>query len=347
MPSAKTETSELSVAFGILGLDPTHFFPQSEIELRFAGSLSEEKYAAFRAEYKRDTELYERLLRVGRIMSHKHLPFKQASVVQWTGPFRQAATTSVAKDLLVANTPVSVKTESNVVANLSPPNMMVNLPGGTAHSSREENWYLTTKPEEFQELYAFVRGMSPELQDLPEDIRSFEEQSGRYDRKRIQKIIKESSDREKKAFSRRYRELCHRVADKSADLFNQNLAASLSTGARKAVLENLMRWFFRLNAVQYVLCGIDRKNEFALVIPDLTSWLREWDLAEVVATPDITRGQSVVDFEVVFRRNNDRSEHMVLYHAEIRWSHGRFSGAVESKLYKEFAWSDLPFLVGL
>ena len=347
MPSAKTETSELSIAFGILGLDPTHFYPQSEIELRFNGSLSEEKYEAFRKEYKRDTELYERLLRVGRIMSDRHIPFKQADVVQWTGPFRQASTTSVAKDLLVANTPVSVKTESNIVANLSPANMMVNLPGGTAHSSHEENWYLTTQPEEFQELFSFVRGISPELQDLPEDIRSFEEQASRDDRKRLQKILKQSSDHEKKAFTKRYRELCHRVAEKSAALFNQKLTASLSIGARKAVLENLARWFFRLNAVQYILCGIDRKDEFALSVPDLTSWLREWDLAEVVATPDLTRGQSVVDFEVVCRRKINRSEHRAPYHAEIRWSHGRFSGAVESKLYKDFAWRDLPFLPGL
>ncbi len=347
MPSAKTETSELSVAFGILGMDPTHVYPQSEIDLRFDDSLSEEKFAAFRAEYKRNTALYNRLLRVGWTMRNRHLPFKRAGVVQWTGPFHQASTTSVAKDLLVANTPISVKTESNVVANLSPPNMMVNLPGGTAPSSREVNWYLTTKPDEFQELYAFVRGMSPELKDLPKDIRSFEEQAHRDDRKRIQKILKESSDRENKAFTKRYRELCHRVAEKSAELFNQNLAASLSTGARKAVLENLMRWFFRLNAVQYVLCGIDRKEEFALVVPDLTSWLRKWNLAEVVATPDLTRGQSVVDFEVIFRRKKDRSEHMAPFHAEIRWSHGRFSGAVESKLYKEFAWSELPFFTGL
>jgi hypothetical protein len=347
MPSAKTETSELSVAFGILGLDPTHLYPQSEIVLQFDDSLSEDKYEAFLIEYKRNTALYERLLRVGWTMRNRHLPFKRAGAVKWTGPFHQASTTSVAKDLLVANTPVSVKTESNVVANLSPPNMMVNLPGGTAPSSREENWYLTTKPEEFQELYAFVRGMSPELQYLPEDIRSFEEEAHRDDRKRIQKILKESSDSDKKAFTKRYRELCHRVAEKSADVFNQNLTASLSTGARKAVRENLMRWFFRLNAVQYVLCGIDRNEEFALVVPDLTSWLREWDLAEVVATPDITRGQSVVDFEVVCRRKKDRREHRVPYHAEIRWSHGRFSGAVESKLYKEFSWSELPFLGGL
>ena len=250
MPSAKTETSELSVAFGILGMDPTHIYSQFEINQRFDGTLSEEKYNAFREEYKRKTELYERLLRVGQTMSIKHTPFGQACVVQWTGPFHQASTTSVAKDLLVANTPVSVKTESNVVANLSPPNMMVNLPGGTAPSSREDNWYLTTQPYEFQKLYDFVRGMSPELQGLPKDIRSFEEQASRDDRKRIQKILKGCTESERKEFTNRYLELCHRVAEKSADLFNQNLKASLSTGARRAVLENLMRWFFRLNAVR-------------------------------------------------------------------------------------------------
>ena len=119
MPSAKTETSELSVAFGILGMDPTHVYPQSEIDLRFDDSLSEEKFAAFRAEYKRNPALYNRLLRVGWTMRNRHLPFKRAGVVKWTGPFHQASTTSVAKDLLVANTPISVKTESNVVANLS------------------------------------------------------------------------------------------------------------------------------------------------------------------------------------------------------------------------------------
>ncbi len=344
MPSAKTETSELSVAFGILGMDPTYIYPQLEINQRFIESLSKEKYSAFLAEYKRNTELYERLLRVGQTMSIKHTPFRQAGVVQWTGPFRQASTTSAAKDLLVANTPVSVKTESNVVANLSPPNMMMNLPGGTAPSSREENWYLTTQPYEFQELYDFVRGMSPELQSLPKDIRSFEEQASRDDRKRIQKFLKGCSDSERKEFTKRYLVLCHRVAEKSADLFNQNLEASLSTGARRAVLENLMRWFFRLNAVRYVLCGIDRKEEFALNVPELTSWMREWDLVEVVAKPDLTRGQSVVNFDVICRRKNDRHEHRAPYHAEIRWSHGRFSGAVESKLYKEFAWRDIPFL---
>lgn len=344
MPSAKTETSELCVAFGILGLDPSRVYPQAEIDERLDRTLSAGKYIAFRSEYQRDPTLYPRLLTVGQRMAAQHAPLRQAESVQWTGPFHQASTASGAKDLMVGNTPVSVKAESNVVANLSPPNMMVHLPGGTAQSTREENWYLTTCPREFQDLYALVRSRRPELRGLPPDVAGFEERATREDRKRLQEIVGSASRDEKQAFADRYEALCHRVAQRSADLFNENLTASFGTPGRRAVQENLARWFFRLDAVQYVLCGIDRGEEFAVVIPDLTAWLREWDLPGVVATADSTRGQSVVDFRVTCRRKRDRSEHQIMYHAEIRWSHGRFSGAVESKLYKEFAWKDLVFL---
>jgi len=346
MPSAKTEASELSVAFGILGLNPAEPHPQAVIDERLDGSLTREKFEAFRSEYHQNLQLYQRLYHVGQGISERHPPFRQAGVVQWTGPFQQASTTSVAKDLLVANTPISVKTESNVVANLSPPNMMVNLPGGTAPSSREDNWYLTTQPREFQELYAYVRALQPELEEYPADVRLFEETASKADRKRIQLILRDSSAGERREFTRRYRELCHRVAEASAQIFNDHLSHSLSTGARRAVLENLARWFFRLDAVRYVLCGIDRGEEFALEVPELSSWFREWDLIAVEAAPDLTRGQSVVDFKVVCRQKADRHDHRIPYHAEIRWSHGRFSGAVESKLYKEFAWRDLPFFPG-
>lgn len=347
MPSAKTEASELSVAFGILGLDPAGSYSQDEIEQYFDGSLTRDKYEKYRAEYKKKPELYKRLYQVGLTMGEHHSPFRQARVVQWTGPQQQASTTSVAKDLLVANTPISVKTESNVVANLSPSNMLVNLPGGTAPSSREDNWYLTTCPVEFQALYTFVRELRSGLQYLPKDVQSFEETASRADRKKIQKILKESTKQENEEFTDRYLGLCHRVAETSAEMFNETLARSLKTGARRAVLENIARWFFRLNAVRYVLCGIDRKEEFALIVPELTSWFREWDLAEVIAKPDPTRGQSVVDFEVLCRKKDNRHEQRIPYHAEIRWSHGRFSGTPESKLYKDFPWRTLPFFPGL
>ena len=344
MPRAKTEASELSVAFGILRLDPTTAYTQDEINRFFAGSLTPEKYAKYRVEYQRNLQLYHRLYNVGHRMGMAGKPFYQAKTVQWTGPHQQATTTSVAKDLLVANTPISVKTESNVVANLSPSNMMVNLPGGMAPSSREENWFLSTRPDEYQDLYVFVQAMRSELQDLSQDVRTFEKQASRADRKRIQKILKEYSPEEKSEFTRRYRKLCHGVAESSAAIFNENLSTSLASRARRAVLEDLSRWFFRLDAVPYILCGIDDKEDFSLGVPDLTSWFREWEFADVVASPDLNRGQSVVDFIMTCRKKDDLSEQRIAYHAEIRWSHGRFSGSPESKLYKEFAWRDLPFL---
>jgi hypothetical protein len=186
--------------------------------------------------------------------------------------------------------------------------------------------------------------MSASLADLPSEVRSFEQQASHEDRKRIQAVLKNAPAPEQQAFDARYRELSHSVAQNSAATFNTNLASSMATHSRKGVLENLARWFFRLNAVRYILCGIDRGEDFAVVVPDLTSWLREWDLEGVRASPDLTRGQSVVDFEVTTRRRTDRLQHTSRFHSEVRWSHGRFSGAVESKLYKEFAWKDLPFL---
>ena len=347
MPSVKTETSELAVAFGILGMDPGGRYSAQEIERRFEETLTPEKYTRFVGEYGKDAALYGRLHAVGRLLAARYSPFSGAASVQWTGPYRQAATASGAKDLLVANTPVSVKTESNVVANLSPANMMVNLPQGKAPATREENWYLTTDGAKLQELYTLVRTLSDDLRGLPTDVRSFEQQATHDDRKRVQAVLAAAPQATKAAFEVRYRELCRSVACRSADQFNSHLTESLATHSRRSVLENLARWFFRLNAVRYVLCGIDRGEEFAVVVPDLTSWLRQWELESVQASPDLTRGQSVVDFHVATRHRTDRLQHSTAFHAEVRWSHGRFSGAVESKLYKEFAWKDLPFLPGV
>ncbi len=347
MPSPKTETSELAVAFGILGTEPSERYSPAEIERRFEGTLSPEKYERFLKEYRNGAALYGRLYEVGRLIAVRHAPLAQMSSLRWTGPYQQAATTSVAKDLLVANTPVSIKNESNVVANLSPANMMINLPQGKTPTTHEENWYLTSDSGRFQDLYVLVRGMNGSLDDLPSDIQSFEQQASLSDRRRIQSVLRNIPKLMRETFDVCYVKLCHSVAQRSAKTFNDNLAHSMITRSRRGVLENLARWFFRLNAMQYVLCGIDRGENFVVVVPELTRWLREWELEGVQATPDLTRGQSVVDFKISCRRKVDKMIHEAPYHAEIRWSHGRFSGAVESKLYKEFAWRELPFFPDL
>jgi hypothetical protein len=54
--------------------------------------------------------------------------------------------------------------------------------------------------------------------------------------------------------------------------------------------------------------------------------------------------QSVVDFILTIRENSTRQDRSYKFHAEIRWSHGRFCGNPEAKLYKDFPWRAVSFL---
>ena len=52
MPSPKTECTELSVGFGILGIENFLELQQSQVEKFFEGTLSKNKYAKFRGNLK-------------------------------------------------------------------------------------------------------------------------------------------------------------------------------------------------------------------------------------------------------------------------------------------------------
>jgi hypothetical protein len=83
-------------------------------------------------------------------------------------------------------------------------------------------------------------------------------------------------------------------------------------------------------------------SEFAVKIPDLTAWLQDWGFEQIDASPDLGRGQSVVDFAITCRRKDGTDSYLARFHTEVRYSHGKFS-SVEAKTYKEFNWVSLPF----
>ena len=342
MPSPRTEASELSVGFGILLLDPSSPLQQHEIESYFEGSLSSEKYRDFLQEYPGPRNLHVRMQRVGVELRNAEPLFGSVNSLRWAGPDRQATTATASADLLVANTPVSVKAISNVVANPSPHNLLLNLPSGLAFAKNEQNWYLFQDRAGFQALYVFVRASHPRLTHLPPTIQDFEENASSNDRKLVQRTIKDYSPDQRRQFQRLYISMCHNVARNSADAFNSRISRSLNGTSRSAVTENLMRWFFRLDSISYILCGIDGSNEFGVKIPSITQWKSEWTLESIVAIPDLSRRQSVVDFELKFSNRSTQLTSQAKFHTELRWSHGRFCGSPEAKLYKEFHWRELP-----
>jgi len=341
MPSARTECTELSLAFGILGVENFLEQDRDQIESCFEGTLSQNKYERFKSEFPQREALCTQMHNVGFGLRAIHSLFRGISSLRWAGPQPQAATTAVAKDLIVANTPVSVKENSNVVYNLSPYNLFEALPSGQAKARRSENWFVVQAPEAYQKLYSFIRNKG--LNDLPGDVSDFERNIRREDRKPIKALINSFGSEDSQTFAQLYLDLCHEVARVSAKKFNDNISASLNGHSRNAVLEQIARHFFRMNAVEYILGGIDKGDEFAVIIPEMTRWKKDWAITDVIAEPELDKDQSRVRFTVHFKNKMSRDNYTAQFHAEIRWSHGKFQIKPEGKLYKNFAWEDIAF----
>ena len=167
MPSLKTECTELSVGFGLLYLAPmavTH----PEIERCFETTLEFEKYTDFKQEFTKKEDYYRKFYAIGLSLRSSYIPFTNIASIRWEGPNQQAHSVSMSVDILAANTPISVKANSNVVFNLSPYKLFVSLPQGISSPTKAENWYLRISPRSYQGLYSYVRDRYCE--SLPKNI---------------------------------------------------------------------------------------------------------------------------------------------------------------------------------
>lgn len=340
LASIKTEATELSVAFGLIGVAPeTAYF--EDVESRFEGTLSREKFDTFQHAYINDeklnplcTSLYE-IAEATRNVCPDLFP-EQANV-RWYGPFHQSRTVTTPQDLVMAATAISVKENSMVVFNLSPYNLFISIPSGLVLASKTENWYSRTAPNEYQSLFELVNektGFS--------SVSEFDRRATKEVVKGLQTHIKHLDEAQTSQFGQQYVELCTHVSLASANIFNQTLEATLQTVHGTSLKDELLRYFLRLDAMPYVLIGLERNRPFSILVPSITQWKREWQLGEITAASDPSAGQSVVRFSLVVTRGRARTGTTLPFHAEIRWSHGKFGGNPEAKLYRDFAWRDVP-----
>ena len=341
MPSARTECTELSFAFGILGIKKPLELDQNQINNLFSGTLTSEKYNRFKGEFPQKKDLYSKMYNVGFELRAIYKPFKKVSNLKWLGPQPQATTTAAAKDLMVENMPISIKENSDVVHNLSPYNLFETIPSGQLKAQNSENWFLEQSPEEYQELYSFIRNKG--LENLPESVKVFELTVARKDRKPIKNIIQQLDETDKQIYKQLYLDMCHQVAKSSAKIFNTNFSSSMKGHSRNAILEQIARQFFRMDAVDYILGGIDKNKGFAVMIPETTNWRSNWAITNVFAEPELDREQSRVHFTVEYKQRKNGTQYIADFHTEIRWSHGLFQTRPEAKLYKNFIWEDIAF----
>lgn len=346
MATFKTEASELSLAFGILNRnDPTHVNAE-EIPTLFEGTLSFEKFESYLTELRGpNNRNYERLLELGVRLRGSYQHFSNARSLRWLGPDRQPGFVTAAQDILVCNIPVSVKNESNVVYNLSPNNLFDRIPTSLLLLPKSDDWFQRNAPDELQSLYRIAVNNTID-HGLPEEYLEFERAATSTDRRRLQGLINNLEEPVASAFRNTYISICHHVSSSSADLFNNNYARTVACAERVPMLNRLPTIFFRLDSVPYLLSGIDGGTPFTVIVPSIGEWLKYWKIVNVQAVHNNNRGQCVVDFHFNYRSSRRRTSpiNTLDFHAEVRWSHGKFCGNPEAKLYKNVHYAEVPFL---
>ena len=106
----------------------------------------------------------------------------------------------------------------------------------------------------------------------------------------------------------------------------------------------LFAFYFRLDSNHYTLCGTENSLSFAVEVQDLKNWEDGFELLGVKASA-LTRGQPEVllTFDFFDKKTSNKFSRKI--RSEVRWSHGKFCGNPEAKLYKHDSWSysDLPW----
>jgi len=70
-------------------------------------------------------------------------------------------------------------------------------------------------------------------------------------------------------------------------------------------------------------------------------WSQAFELRSLTVSPRLA-GQPEVGWQAVIAGRNDHTEHIVDGHVEVRWSHGRFMGSPEAKVYLDTPHTRVP-----
>ncbi|MCB2209553.1 hypothetical protein KQH62_01550 [bacterium] len=346
MASKKTEATEISLGFGLIGIKNPNTVIDNQIDQFFNHTLSIEKFREFLDSFNGDySEVCKDMVAVGLMIRENHSYIATNTSIEWIGPENVMIATSLSKDLQMGPVAISAKARSDVVSNNSPYNLLIACPSGSAVLTRSENWFLYIARDEFQDYYSLFRKYCfPEYTD---EVADFLINTSQDERKSLVKRIKGISRLHADEVKRKYLDMCHAVADKSAKIFNENYQKSAGSKSSKYVKMEIIKNFFRLDSSGYILAGIDKGEKIGLEFPDSNSWFKQYELLDVIAAPDLQAGQAVVNITLNFKEKIDKAEFTFPFHVQIRWSHGKLCGNPEGKLYKNFAWKDLPFVNNL
>ena len=245
-------------------------------------------------------------------------------VVEWTGAHRAPGDEVVPADLRVDHVYlVSCKYLSRIVVNASPHHLFERLLMGGHGRRAGVDWFADVAPAEHAALYDAVR--AADGGDLADNAAALTREQRRSLASRLR------GDWPSVAAADRYQELVARVAEESARRWSQALG-----DRAEAMLWRLLR----IGSAPYFVLGVAQSGFLRLRIATPCDWREQFTLRRFDVEPR-TGGQPIVAWRASARRR-DGEDVTAEGHVEIRWSHGRFCGPPEAKVYLDTPHRDVP-----
>lgn len=238
-------------------------------------------------------------------------------LVEWKGPHRPPAYEQIPADLRVDHVYlISCKYGSNILMNASPWHLFDRSLAD--RRTERSDWYLEVAPEAYQELYAATRLSigSQRLPDLAVDL-------GREGRELIKRSVGRAWPADVAPI---YNQFAYAVAHASAERWRSRIET-------RSQREQMLWRLLRLQAAPYYVLGASPSGEplrFRVGTP--------WDFRNdyVVRAFDVwgdAVGQPLVRWRADIDDPGHERRRIIEGHVEVRWSHGKFSGAPEAKVY--------------
>ncbi len=335
MPALRTEITEIITGLAMLG-GPTLDDALADRPAELVGV---------------DDATWDRLVAARRARTHDHdflaawnngrafltaregLRGRRPVVVEWKGGHRDPGDIAVPSDLRVDHVYlVSCKYLSKVLHNASPWALFDHHLVGALARRSEGDWFDVVAPREHQELYRLVRQRYGSDLALPEAIGAL----GAPQRRELRGRIPRDWDPQ-----------CAAAYAALVEVASAVSAARWSAGLSSARDREAMLWrLLRLTPAPYFVLGTAPSGPIRLRVG--TPW--DFGRAHKVRRFEVSAGsggQATVEWSaaVVDRTSDDEVE--VRGHVEVRWSHGRFGGPPEAKVYLDTPHSRVPGYVPL
>jgi hypothetical protein len=344
MPRAQTVFSELQVALAMVDGDWSRI---NNVDQQSKSLYEEELKKRLAKDPNSIKELTESGKKIKKWLKNQH---KIDSLsLQWTGKEKITDYSSVGYDLLVEKpaTRISIKENAQLFQNPSPFKVFDRWPRGIFDKSRDSDWFIHTAKAELNEYYKYCGG--PKVSGHMDIEKYYQNTSGKDKRKNFTNHVAALHDKQIPNVMKAYQNLCQKVSTESAKIFNSHIK-KMNLKDKKITqnlgLAKLFAFYFRLDDQKYTLTGTENAASFAIEILDLKSWESSFEVVEVSAVA-LERGQPevLISFEFLNKKTKENFNRKI--RAEVRWSHGKFCGNPESKLYKHDSWSysELPWVM--